>query len=226
MSFVEYAISPLRPNDYNETFDFMQNHFRIQEPITRALDTSCNDSYAFYRDLCNAGFKTPGASLAVRSPSNELIGVALNGCYTYDELEDKQIVNKTDFTKKIAEGPYESRNANRLIVFIEHVESGLRSLLPSNAKVFKLDILAIRADYCRRGIGRELLFKTIELARSFACSCVVTCATARASHQLFQNNGFRVVRCVPFQEFMDNNVTIYKNVHDGGDAARLEIYDL
>ncbi|KAI6237259.1 N-acetyltransferase domain-containing protein [Aphelenchoides besseyi] len=222
MSFVEYTISPLEPNDYNEAFDFMQNHFRIQEPITRALDTSYNDSYVFYRDLCNAGFKTPGASLAVRSITNELIGIALNGCYTYDELEDNQIANKTDFTKEITEGPYEARNANRLIVFIEHVESGLRSLITPNAK----DILAIRADYCRKGIGRELLSKTIELAKSFGCSCVVTCATANASHQLFQNNGFRVVRSVPFSEFMDNNVMIYQNVHDGGSAARLEIYDL
>ncbi|KAI6199572.1 hypothetical protein M3Y96_00641200 [Aphelenchoides besseyi] len=118
MSFVEYAISPLRPNDYNETFDFMQNHFRIQEPITRALE--------------------------------------------------------------IAEGPYESRNANRLIVFIEHVESGLRSLLPSNAKVFKLlfvlTIAVLQSTkmtdaYCRTDLEERSSFYHANIMRDEIRSC-------------------------------------------------------
>jgi hypothetical protein len=130
--------------------------FRVQEPITDALRTTASDSYIFYKDLCSAGFQTMGSSLGVINENNELVGIALNCVYNYNELPKILATQKSDFTRgklylkmnfiivlDIVVAPYPTRNANRLVVFIEHVEAGLFARLTPTARVFKCDILCV-----------------------------------------------------------------------------------
>ncbi|KAI6223698.1 hypothetical protein M3Y99_01437700 [Aphelenchoides fujianensis] len=232
-----------REEDFADVFAFMQQHFRVQEPITRALDTKEEESADFYTDLCNGGFKTAGISFGVRNADGELIAVALNGRCTHEELGRTPPVDKRDFTQgpsllsqdqpvvcvfaaEIGDGPYTFRNANRLLVFIEHVEAGLFAHLPPNARIFKMDILAVRADYCRRRIASALLSASLQAAREAGCTHVATCATAQASQRLFKSRGFQTVRCVRFADFLDQTRAVYSGVHDGGDAARMMLLEL
>ncbi|KAI6223659.1 hypothetical protein M3Y99_01440600 [Aphelenchoides fujianensis] len=244
MSSNEFPLFKLkREEDFADVFAFMQQHFRVQEPITRALGTKEEESADFYTDLCNGGFKTAGISFGVRNAAGELIAVALNGQCTYEELGRTPPVNKRDFTQgfshlfpplithrvfaaEINDGPYTFRNANRLLVFIEHVEAGLFAHLPPNARIFKMDILAVRSDYCRRGIASTLLSTSLQAAREAGCTHVATCATAQASQRLFKSRGFRTLRSVRFADFSDQQRAVYAGVHDGGDAARLMLLEL
>ncbi|KAI6223078.1 hypothetical protein M3Y99_01464900 [Aphelenchoides fujianensis] len=227
MFTTEFPLFKLKSEeDFADVFQFMQQHFRVQEPITRALDTKEEGSADFYTDLCNGGFKTAGISFGVRNAQGELIAVALNGQCTCEELSRTPPLDMHDFTQEINDGPYTFRNANRLLVFIEHVEAGLVAHLPPNARIFKMDILAVRSDYCRRGIASALLGASLQAAREAGCTHVVTCATAQASQRLFQLRGFQIVRSVRFADFLDQNRAVYSTVHDGGDAARLMLLEL
>lgn len=85
--------------EYDRVFDFMQQTFRVQEPITDALGTTANDSYIFYKDLCSTGFQTIGTSLSVKNSDGELVAIALNSIYNYKNLPRVLATEKTDFTK-------------------------------------------------------------------------------------------------------------------------------
>ncbi|KAI6190122.1 Acetyltransferase, GNAT family [Aphelenchoides bicaudatus] len=216
----------LERTDFDQVFEFLQTIFRVQEPITDALKTTANDSYIFYKDLCSAGFQRAGTSLSVVDENGELVGIALNGVYSYNDLPRVLGTQKSDFTKEIANGPYPTPNANRLIVFIEHVEAGLFGYLKATDRIFKCDILCVRKDYCGQGIGSKLISKSVKLAKQFGCTVCATTATAQASQRLFKKHGFQTLRRVEFAQFFDNNEAVYLGVHDNGKSAKCMLLDL
>jgi len=222
-------------------FEFMQKHFRYDEPITRAVGATEEDTYDFFTDLISHGFSWP-YSLVVRvKGAPEVVGVALN---TVCEEEDQPNANgttagaesmdeKTEFGKEISAGPYKSANANRLIAFIEYAERDLFSLFIPPAsdptlkrRVFKLDVLAVKAEHNGRGLGTKLVQRSLEIARESGCEWVVTCASAKGSHSIFTKFGLKTVRTVRFESFLENGVPVYRNLHDGGIGGHLMVLKL
>jgi hypothetical protein len=49
----------------------------------------------------------------------------------------------------IDNGPYQKRYANRLVIFIDHVEAGFFKHVKEGTRIFKCDILCVRQDFCR-----------------------------------------------------------------------------
>lgn len=109
------------------------------------------DTALFYTDICEAGLRQPAVSLGLRTPDGQLVGLALNAVYEYDELgRAAPDPAQREFGPCLdRDRTYPARNGNRLNQFIEFVEAGLFKQLSPWAKLFKLDILAVRADFCR-----------------------------------------------------------------------------
>lgn len=103
---VNVRFKVLERSDFDQAFAFLQNIFRVQEPISDALPISANDSYIFYKDLCSAGFQTLGTSVGILSQNNELVGIALNAVYNYNELPKILATQKSDFTRGKSQGKY------------------------------------------------------------------------------------------------------------------------
>ncbi len=78
--YADFSIYDIESDaDKAAVFEFMQKHFRYDEPITRALGATEEDTKDFYGDLCQHGFSQPGCSLIARhKASGELVGIALN----------------------------------------------------------------------------------------------------------------------------------------------------
>ena len=105
----EYEITPLETDSAEEraaVFEFMQKDFRYDEPITRAVGATEEDTYDFYTDLCAHGFSGPYSLVARVKGAPEIVGVALNAMC---EEEEQPTANgnavrddgKTEFGKGI-----------------------------------------------------------------------------------------------------------------------------
>ncbi|CAD5225113.1 unnamed protein product [Bursaphelenchus okinawaensis] len=171
--------------------------------------------------------KVPCCSLVAKNRENEVVGISLNTIYKYDDLpQSTQNATVEDYKLLIDEGPYENRNANRLAVFIDGAEEGLFKFVSPWAKIFKLDILAVRSDQAGKGLGSYLLKSALELAVRHQCTHVATCATAQASQRLFIKKSFLTVKETFFEDFKDNGDPIYTKVPDHGKSAKLMLLPL
>ncbi|KAH7712765.1 Protein T10B5.4 [Aphelenchoides avenae] len=219
--------------DKEIVFEYMQKHFRVQEPITQAIESSEDDTYAFYQDICAGGFSGPYSLLAFHKPSGRLAGIALNKIKEYTHAgpqarrKSALAAAKVDYAEEIASGPYHTLNGNRLIVFIDEVERNLQQFLPEeSAKVFKLDILGVHPDFAGRGLGKRLVEKSLALASETECHYAAGCATAKASQHILTTFGFTCAREVPFASFLEDGMPVYQNLPDGGTSAKLMILKL
>uniref|UniRef100_A0A183C8L8 N-acetyltransferase domain-containing protein n=1 Tax=Globodera pallida TaxID=36090 RepID=A0A183C8L8_GLOPA len=102
---------------------------------------------------------------------------------------------KREFGGEIRNGPYTSKNANRLAVYIDWVERNIGFLSPETIRrAMKLEILAVHPAYARLGLASHLLRSSVQLALSSGCSHLITCATAVASQNLLRKFGFKSVK--------------------------------
>ncbi|KAL3089154.1 hypothetical protein niasHT_021098 [Heterodera trifolii] len=223
--------------DRSDAFNFMQNIFRTNEPITCALQCSASDTSQIFANICANCFKFD-LSLAAKNADGEVIAIALNALCDYndDDWKKKNDGNisaesengRREFGDDIRNGPYASKNANRLAVFIDWVErDGGVLLAPGTVRrAMKLEIIAVHPENGRLGLASNLLRSSIQLAHSFGCSHLITCATAVASQNLFRKFGFKTIRKVPFHSFLDDGVPIFAGVHDNGEGAELMILSI
>jgi len=214
--------------EQERVFEFMQKHFRVQEPITRAIGSTEEDTYTFYRDICENAFKGP-YSLMACSSSGELAGICLNA--VYEDLPSSSIEeDKKEYAKEISEGPYTSPNANRLIVLIELTEKGIDRFIPPSMnkqrKIFKIDVISVHPSFMGCGLGSQLIQRSLQMARTIGCEYAFTCATARASNHIFTKFGFTPVRRILFNDFLENGQPVYKNLHDEGTGCTLMMLKL
>uniref|UniRef100_A0A915CW47 aralkylamine N-acetyltransferase n=1 Tax=Ditylenchus dipsaci TaxID=166011 RepID=A0A915CW47_9BILA len=209
--------------EQEQVYQFMQHHFRVQEPITSAINCTEEDTSIFYRDICSNGFKKP-YSIVAKSKEGELAGICLNA--VYDQLPSSNCnpneENRQEYSREISEGPYTSQNANRLVALIELTEKGIDKLIPRSVKkVFKIDIISVHPSFTGHGLGSEMVKRSVQMARELDCEYVYTCASAKASNRIFTRFGFVPVKTIPFDKFLENGQPVYKDLHDGGTQCTL-----
>ncbi|KAI1720868.1 acetyltransferase (GNAT) family domain-containing protein [Ditylenchus destructor] len=200
--------------DKEDVVDFMQKHFRVQEPITRALSKDFDSGHSL---------------IARHKGTSRLAGIILNAFYdqlppSADATFEEKI--QKEFYKEITEGQYPTVNANRLLTLIDLAERGVDKVIPPNEKVFKIDVLGVHPDFAGKGLGSILVNRSLQLSRSLGCEYAYTCASAKASAHIFKKFGFRSVRTIPYDEFLENGQPVYRNLHDGGTGISLMVLKL
>lgn len=68
-------------------------------------------------------------------------------------------------------------------------------------EVLHLYMLGVRTEYCRQGVGRELLAGMLHFARENGFSYAVAEATGTASQKILKRMGFEVRAAVPYVSF-------------------------
>uniref|UniRef100_A0A914H5U6 N-acetyltransferase domain-containing protein n=1 Tax=Globodera rostochiensis TaxID=31243 RepID=A0A914H5U6_GLORO len=179
-------------SDRADVYAFMQNIFRTNEPITCAIQSSALDTSQIFANICADCFQYDLSLVAKDTDGGTLIAICLNTLCEFDEQKEyteEPADNKREFGEEIRNGPYTSKNANRLAVYIDWVERNVGFLSPETIRrAMKLEILAVHPAYARLGLASHLLRSSVQLALSSGCSHLITCATAVASQNFLASN--------------------------------------
>ncbi|KAI1719282.1 acetyltransferase (GNAT) family domain-containing protein [Ditylenchus destructor] len=195
----------------------------LQHSLTNGINGSVKDQFEF--NIIQSGYSL----IARHNGTGRLAGIILNAFY--DQLPSSadatfEEKNQKEFSKEITEGQYPTVNANRLLILIDLAERGVDKVIPPNEKVFKIDVLGVHPDFAGKGLGSILVNRSLELSRSLGCEYAYTCASAKASTHIFTKFGFRSVRTIPYDEFLENGQPVYRNLHDGGTGISLMVLKL
>ncbi|CAJ0950306.1 unnamed protein product, partial [Mesorhabditis belari] len=217
----------------DQVHEFLLDHFRVMEPITTSIKASRDDVFEFFIDLRDGALKNEKHSIVVYDENDELVGISLNYVKEIDEnkenFEEIEPFNPhKDYQDEIQTGAYESKNANRLVTFVENVENNLVPLLTKLdhrhrrvERIFKIDVICVHPSMKGKGLAKELMKRIFEKAVEADCDVVAACATAQASQAIFRKFGFATIREVPFWCFRENHLPIYRDLSDKGLSGKL-----
>ncbi|VDN27190.1 unnamed protein product [Cylicostephanus goldi] len=105
---------------------------------------------------------------------------------TDDTLVKAQIdFENHDCAEEIKNGPYKEHKANAIKVLADALEDSLLRIIGKHKKMLKIHILCIHKDYVGKGLGKELVRRTVEIAQAEECEWVVTAAMATVTQNLF-----------------------------------------
>jgi len=168
------------PNDKADLLNFMLDHFRVDEPISTAINLSRDDAEEFFEELIDQSLQQP-VSYVLRDESGTIAACCLCAVVDRpgDEVRDVQSVKK----KKNAK-------AEAICRLLDALESQVWRLTECD-RLLCLLIVSVRSDHQRKGIARRLIdCPLLHSARKFNCQGIYTEATAFNSQQLFAANGF------------------------------------
>nr|pir hypothetical protein T10B5.4 - Caenorhabditis elegans [Caenorhabditis elegans] len=119
----------------------------------------------------------------------EIVAVCLNAVKECSFVSESTPFNPHwDFNAEITNGQYKHENANKLVAFVQVLEQDLSFLTGNPKKVFKIDVLCVSKACQGKGIGRQLVEKSLENAVKEDCEYVATVATAVASQNIFSKD--------------------------------------
>uniref|UniRef100_A0A915ILY7 N-acetyltransferase domain-containing protein n=1 Tax=Romanomermis culicivorax TaxID=13658 RepID=A0A915ILY7_ROMCU len=207
--------------------DYLLHFFKDFEPITQSLHLDYNEAKAFFDDLVDESLRDP-VSFVVFSEKRELIACRLNTICEFDTTSGN-FINKFQPNTNAY-----SLKALKILNFLDQLfDFDIRKWLDEFivfdnkqendhvVKLLKFVTVSVRADYQRKGIAKILIDKSVNLGRTMGCRAVLVTATASKSQNLFEKMGFRVIREVEHERFVDETEGRIFNCEDGTFCGKL-----
>ncbi|XP_065058559.1 uncharacterized protein LOC135686286 [Rhopilema esculentum] len=206
------------PDDFTQIDVLLQKHFILQEPtdVALGLNRSTPGYDEFLQEEIRQCLTQPYTFVAINE-ENEIVGVSMN------KMSHKPSQNAIDDWK--LENPVRSELSalEILQVFLAKLEEEVDRLIPEDCRknILKISILCVHQKFRRLGIAAKLVDLSFQNARKLKFCCVFALLTAKASQNLFKNDGFEVLRVIKHKDFVDENGKRLLNCNDGTDQGQL-----
>lgn len=202
-----------QPQQKQAIVEYLLEYFRIDEPIGRAVNMTKDEARPFFNELVGEGLKEPISFLALNE-KDEIVGCRLN------EIVDLHAADKNHHASDSGNLPY---SVKAIANFLDILTKDVEKLLPPDTKrIMKFIAVSVHPAYRRRGIAKELIERSMQLAIDRQCDYVCVAASAKGSQQLFDKKlGYQLLRTIPHSEYRDpaTNQQIF-NCDDGTDCGK------
>ncbi len=202
------------PSRYEETIVFLYDHYLVQEPTGKAvygstvperntgLDKYLLTSLQLNLSLC-----------AIDEESNKIIGIIL--CYIAD-------INDPDHVKTYEDYIRDGFTPQLATLFMIDGTLNLKQLLDEHkqTKLFYMFIIGVDGYYCKRGIGTELVKRSMDYAATkHGYSMFAVLCTSYYTQKLYEKLGYQRIKEMKYEDYMFKDEAVYKNVEQPHKSA-------
>ena len=202
----DYTIKIITEDMVEDVMDFIWKNFFPDEPLTRSLELKPG----FLVDTWCKPHIASGSSLAAVDSQGELLGVRLGKILTSSDWKerflDTNYVAKKTFLA-IAWFTKACTDANTLILLKDKIGYDVWKFMDrvKSKKVYEALLICTKKEGRQRGLGTELVAKSLELAKEHSCEYMYVFVTGNYSAKIFDKLEFGCEGEQRYDEFVDTD---------------------
>jgi len=187
-----------QPYDLFDLTACVQETFPEHEPMSRALGLKKSD-YLPYSDLVCKKAVDERLTIIVRSHrTTKIVGFCIN-----EDFASALEYSKAKISPKM----------QPLLALLEDLDRlHLGDSLPPKRKVFHLYMLGVMKEYANYGLGKELMNRSLKLAKEKGFSEAIVEATGPVSQSICRKIPFTEKHAVEYQTFQYGGVPVFRKV--------------
>lgn len=177
---------------YDEVIEHLRWNFFYDEPLNRAVGL-CMEKGEGHPELEKHSLATlyDGVSVAAQNDKGNIVGVCLNGFLRpqdYEKAKESLEKCQDERFKKIFS-----------LLYDENLKIDLFKLHDVD-KIFEYRILSVDRDYRGRGLAKQLITKSEDVARKYQCKVVKGDATAQGSLAICLSQGLEPITEIYYKD--------------------------
>lgn len=190
--------SRLGTKDISPAVDCVMRVFLYDEPMTKVLGISESEFRVFAEGVCKKAAKER-ISYVCRNNLGKIVGFCLS-----EDLVSETFLNLEKITPKM----------NPIFIILGKLDSEyLKDKKCAKGRYFHLFMAGTLSDYRNRGIVREFIARSLNLARRKKFKKAVSEATSIKSQKLLENHfKFKTIKKINYKTFRFNNKFLFKNI--------------
>jgi len=212
------------PEDKQRVMDFMMDYFLPYGPFQPGVHATRDDVVEFYEDIIKPCLISQCSLLGF--DGDELVAIMLNKIetsptdlpqLTVEELNQENPLKK-NYAQDIAKGPYKSKKANQMHVFLEELLRGWTRLFSPGSKLLHIDIANVAPQAKRKGIAKEMAYFGIRIAAELGCTGGIVAPIAVELREMMAKGEVpvKLIREINFKDFKANGKPVWGNFQGSG----------
>ena len=196
----ELKYSLLTKKDILSAINCVVKVFLYEESMTKSLNISNSEFRVFVKLICEKMAREK-MSYVCKNNVNQVVGFCLN-----EDLVTEPLSKSVKITSKM----------NPIFVLLGRLDNSyFRNKKISQRKFFHLFMVGSLKEYRNKGIARELIAKSLALAKKREFELAITEATNLKSQNLFKNHfNFKEFKKIPYKKFKFKNKFPFKSIDE------------
>lgn len=198
---IDYEIKVATTDDREEFLNFLRTFFFRDEPLNSYLELITEENPRC-RDLEDFSLKELNSGLNLKAVHNgKLIGVCLNSILERGWLDEED----TSFT-------CEDKKFNVILGLLGHVarESNPFNTFTDADRAMTVKVLSVDGAYRGKGIAKELMAKTRDLAKEHGCGFMTVDCTSHFTALALKKLGFDLHYSLNYADYKPNGKIVLK----------------
>nr|CAB3262661.1 uncharacterized protein LOC100181498 [Phallusia mammillata] len=186
----EFEFRLLTEDDLEVAVEFVHKNYTLKEPLRQMITKDVEQCIGMDQKRIVKKLKD-NASIGVFNKSGKMIASAFSGLNTRAQKS------------LCCHGDHSSVQWFRYIsTLVETLEGSLMDELNTD-KFLMLSMLAVDPDYQRRGLAKELVKRSEDIARKLPCEYMVADASSFYTQKCFENMGYVKLKSVDYKDYFD-----------------------
>ncbi|XP_063915207.1 arylalkylamine N-acetyltransferase 1-like isoform X1 [Zophobas morio] len=193
-----YAIEIITANDKEEVVQFLRTFFIRDEPLNYSIGLL--DGRPTCVELEEYSLKDLDNGLNLKAVCNgKIIGVCLNG------------ILERGYTDEIEEVTCPDKKFAKILRLLDHVavESKIFTHFPDVNKAITVKILSVDSSLRGRGIAKDLMNKTRDMAKELSCGLMTADCTSHFTAKALKRLSFECVYSLKYEDYKVNGEVVF-----------------
>ncbi|CAO4373919.1 unnamed protein product [Caenorhabditis nigoni] len=213
----KYYFDTVKKTNRNEVFEFLNNNFRVEEPLSKAAGMTETDIKACFDGVLQRVLKNEVSILAREKRNDQVVGCMLNSVWKRGDAKKNEDIEE-DF-----QFGGDRKGVVTIGEILNELHESFWKLRPNHHTVLHFEISSVNKNHQRQGLASIFMNWTEnqELLKSVEASGIVAEASSLANQILLSKRGYETVAATLLDSRLDSNGNQILVCEDGTDRVNL-----